>query len=148
MNLEFTEKPSLKNINTENYSFICRIKDNCKHSLHTDNPHLNALTDLVINLGYNLQKDSIINKQLLEKISVYTEEFKKYSQNLDYIKDQNNQILKELKRSCLEKQTENIHNNNIQIEVDKITDAINKLNIEDIKIIKKPTPYKHWQPRK
>jgi hypothetical protein len=37
---------------------------------------------------------------------------------------------------------------NVVNDIDKITEAINKLNIEDIKIDRKPKPYTHWSPRK
>lgn len=150
LNLEFTEKNEVK-INNNNYSFNCRFKEKHNHSLHSDNIHLNAITDLVINLGYNLQKESIRKQAILEKIldikHKEIEERRLIITNIDYIKEQNNQIIKELKE--VRKNKEKITNvGEINSDIDKITEAINKLSIEDLKINRKPKPYKHWSPRK
>jgi len=127
---------------------VCRVKENFNHTLHTpDNIHLNSLTYFVISLGINLQKESITNKQLLEKLitelQIKTEEYKKYIHNLDYIKEQNNQILKEIKD--IRKNTS--QNLEVTSDIDKITNVINNLSLDDIKINRKHKSYKHWQPK-
>lgn len=48
--------------------------------------------------------------------------------------------------NILENKTE--VNTTTESDIDKITEAINKLNIGDIKLKRKPTPYTHWLPRK
>jgi hypothetical protein len=99
---------------------------------------------LVISLGDNIHKEAFNNKQQLDKI---LEEVKKYTTNQDYIKEQNNQLIKEIRdiKIAIIRQPQD----NIQEDIDKLTGAINKLNISDIKIEKKkPKPYTHWQPRK
>ena len=143
MNLEFTDK-FYKVINKDSYKFICRIKDdNFEHSLHTRDPHQNALTDLIISLGSNLQKELIGHIQILERILA---EIKKYTNNLEYIKEQNNTIIQDLKNIKIDRKDKQA--NYTQNNLDSIINALDKLSINDTKVTKKPTPYTHWQPRK
>lgn len=105
LNLEYKEKLENNNITSlDYYSFTCRFKNKFKHSLHTNNIHLNGITDLIINLGLNLEKESKYSHNTLEKLErlvnyTYkkTELISKLTENLGYLKEQNNQIIKELK---------------------------------------------------
>lgn len=69
--------------------------------MHTENIHLNGITDLIINLGVSLEKESRYNHNALERLVNYTNKktdlLNKLIENLGYIKEQNNQIIKELK---------------------------------------------------
>lgn len=149
LNLEIPDNQTYKTENGKHYNFTCRLKElHNKHSLHTESAHLNAITDLLINLGLSLQKESLDNKQKIDKIQKNLEtniiEIKRLSENLDYFKNQNELIIKTLKN--LEKIK--IDKEETAKDIDKITEAINKLSLEDIKLNRQPKPYKHWEPRK
>lgn len=142
LNLEFSDRAFRTQIKgNENYKLACRISDDFKHILHSEDNHLNSITDLIINLGINLQKEINYNKQQLEKS---LEELRKYTENLDYIKDQQQQILLEIKQ--INKGKSGINHSLQSDNIDKLTETLKNLKINETKI--KPTPYKHWQPRK
>ena len=147
LNLEFVDHLNTNIISNQNYNLTCRVSNTVQHSLHTENQHLNGITDLILNLGINLQKQITIINSSLQKIQTTLDKKKEslhtLSDNLTYIKEQNNQILVELRQVHTKEQ-----HVTTQKDIDKISEALNKLNISDIRIEKTPKPYNHWQPRR
>ena len=74
-----------KVIGKEQFSHKCYFLETFKHTLHGENMQLNSLVDLIIPLGTHLKnKNTHISNSNMLLI------------NLDYIKTQNNDILKSL----------------------------------------------------
>lgn len=151
-NLEFSENHN-NNTLVDNCNFACRFPKNYKHLLHSENIHLNGITDLILSLGLNLEHEVIKNNQSLSTIhstiEKKTELLNKLTENLDYIRSQNNQIiseLKEIRKSLAGTEVkQQIHTAIKEEDLDKLVSGLDKF-----KITKKPkiTPYKHWLPRK
>lgn len=153
LNLEFIEKNS-NNILVDNCHVACRFTTGYKHLLHSENPHLNGFTDLILNLGENLEKESSKYKHHIEQtynvVDNTTKLLKELIDNLEYIKEQNNQIINEFKKikkelSDKKEITQNIKSAIKEDDLEKIIRGISKLNIGEKPKI---TPYKHWAPRK
>ena len=91
LNLEFIEKTS-NNTWVENCFFICKFK-NHKHTLHSENIHLNGVTDLIVNLGIHLEQEVKRNNHNFNRLYSLTDRrtelLSKLIENLYYIKAQN-----------------------------------------------------------
>ena len=74
-----------KVIKKEQFSHKCYFFETFKHTLHGENMQLNSLVDLLISLGTHL-----------ENRNTPTSNSRTLLINLDYIKTQNNDILKAL----------------------------------------------------
>lgn len=65
-----------------------------KHCLHSGEPHLNTLTDLVISLGTSLQSHQTQTYLLVHKLKLKIEQqyhtFEELKRNLDYLKETQN----------------------------------------------------------
>ena len=74
-----------KKISKNQFSHKCYFLETFKHNLHGENMQLNFLVDFLISLGTHLENQKI-----------HTPNLNNLLRNLDYIKTQNNDILKSL----------------------------------------------------
>ncbi|QVY19150.1 p24 [Agapanthus tungrovirus] len=108
LSLELPEKHKHKNLSLDKCSFNCFFNRSFKHVLHSEDNHLNGITDLLINLGSNLTLNweklkSVIEKLILlpgkttKEVKELSQEFNQVKINFDFLKDQQNLILSRLK---------------------------------------------------
>lgn len=80
-------------IDENNFQLKCYFPKNFTHSAHGNNSCLNSLADIIISLGQKLEilekKIDIINRNL----TIKNKPIEDLSNNNDYIKNQNNDII-------------------------------------------------------
>ena len=82
-------KVEKKIVKVEQFSHKCYFLNSFKHNLHGENMQLNSLVDWIISLGTHLEKQ--------DTLSIYQNKSpSNLMHNLDYIKIQNNDILRSL----------------------------------------------------
>ena len=78
-------------------SHSCYFNSDHKHILHSNNAHLNSLTDLIISLGNKLEKQETKNNNiwnsLIEVLKEKNKVIRQLTENLDYIKEQNKTLI-------------------------------------------------------
>ncbi|QVY19166.1 p24 [Agapanthus tungrovirus] len=108
LSLELPVKHKHKNTSLDKCVFNCYFERKFKHVLHSEEQHLNGITDLLISLGSNLTLNweklkSVIEKLILlpgkttKEVKELSLEFDKVKGNFDFLKDQQNLILKKIK---------------------------------------------------
>ena len=134
--LDLEIKNRSRNIITlDNHKHICYFQNTYKHILHSkEDKNYNSLIDLVISLGESLEKhkenNSRIIENLLESIKNKNKVIKTLVENQDYLKEQNNKIIKRIKYLEELKQLKIEHKINTEKITKEVLEEIRQKSIE------------------